>query len=80
MIRPEKITFRASNAADGWPVNSMRATARETVFLGEMIRYAVEICAGTRVTAEQRHRAERPILALAEVATIESAIADTRLV
>ncbi len=32
------------------------------------------------VTAKQQHRAETPILAPAEVATIEWAIADTRLV
>ena len=53
---------------------------RETVFMGEMIRYVVEIPAGPRVTAKQQHRAETPILAPSDVATIEWAIADTRLV
>ena len=80
MIRPEKITCGASPAADGRPVNSMSATVRETVFMGEMIRYVVEIPAGPRVTAKQQHRAETPILAPHDVATIEWAIADTRLV
>jgi hypothetical protein len=58
----------------------MTATVRETVFMGEMIRYVVEIPAGPRVTAKQQHRAETPILAPHDVATIEWAIADTRLV
>jgi putative spermidine/putrescine transport system ATP-binding protein len=80
MIRPEKITVGASPATDGRPVNSMKATVRETVFMGEMIRYVVEIPAGPRVTAKQQHRAETPILAPSDVATIEWAIADTRLV
>jgi putative spermidine/putrescine transport system ATP-binding protein len=80
MIRPEKITVGASPAADGRPVNSMSATVMETVFMGEMIRYVVEIPAGPRVTAKQQHRAETPILAPHDVATIEWAIADTRLV
>jgi putative spermidine/putrescine transport system ATP-binding protein len=80
MIRPEKITVGASPAVDGRPVNSMSATVRETVFMGEMIRYVVEIPAGPRVTAKQQHRAETPILAPHDVATIEWAIADTRLV
>jgi ABC-type Fe3+/spermidine/putrescine transport system ATPase subunit len=80
MIRPEKITVGAPPAAEGRPVNSIRATVRETVFMGEMIRYVVEIGAGSHVTAKQQHRAETPILAPAEVATIEWAIADTRLV
>ena len=53
---------------------------RETVFMGEMIRYVVEIGAGPHVTAKQQHRAETPILAPQDVATIEWAIADTRLV
>jgi len=80
MIRPEKISVGASSTAEGRPVNSMSATVRETVFMGEMIRYVVEIGAGPHVTAKQQHRAETPILAPAEVATIEWAIADTRLV
>jgi ABC-type Fe3+/spermidine/putrescine transport system ATPase subunit len=80
MIRPEKITVGASPAVDGRPVNSMSATVMETVFMGEMIRYVVEISAGPRVTAKQQHRAETPILAPHDVATIEWAIADTRLV
>ena len=80
MIRPEKITVGASPSADGRPVNSMKATVRETVFMGEMIRYVVEIAAGPRMTAKQQHRAETPILAPQDVATIEWAIADTRLV
>jgi putative spermidine/putrescine transport system ATP-binding protein len=80
MIRPEKITVGASPATDGRPVNSMSATVRETVFMGEMIRYVVEIPAGLRVTAKQQHRAETPILAPSDIATIEWAIADTRLV
>ena len=63
MIRPEKIRVGASPAAEGRPVNSMRATVRETVFMGEMIRYVVEIGAGPHVTAKQQHRAETPILA-----------------
>jgi putative spermidine/putrescine transport system ATP-binding protein len=80
MIRPEKIRVGAPPAAEGRPVNSIRATVRETVFMGEMIRYVVEIGAGSHVTAKQQHRAETAILAPAEVATIEWAIADTRLV
>jgi ABC-type Fe3+/spermidine/putrescine transport system ATPase subunit len=80
MIRPEKIRVGASGAAEGRPVNSMSATVRETVFMGEMIRYVVEIGAGPHVTAKQQHRAETPILAPEEVATIEWAIADTRLI
>jgi ABC-type Fe3+/spermidine/putrescine transport system ATPase subunit len=80
MIRPEKITVGASPAVHGRPVNSMSATVMETVFMGEMIRYVVEIPAGPRVTAKQQHRAETPILAPHDVATIEWAIADTRLV
>jgi putative spermidine/putrescine transport system ATP-binding protein len=80
MIRPEKIMVGAFPSAEGRPVNSMRATVRETVFMGEMIRYVVEIGAGPHVTAKQQHRAETPILAPTEVATIEWAIADTRLV
>jgi ABC-type Fe3+/spermidine/putrescine transport system ATPase subunit len=80
MIRPEKITVGASPAVDGRPVNSMSATVMETVFMGEMIRYVVEIAAGPCVTAKQQHRAETPILAPHDVATIEWAIADTRLV
>jgi len=35
---------------------------------------------GLRVTAKQQHRAETPILAPSDIATIEWAIADTRLV
>src|SRR5580693_4137298 len=69
MIRPEKISVGASSTAKGRPVNSMSATVRETVFMGEMIRYVVEIGAGSHVTAKQQHRAETPILAPAEVAT-----------
>ena len=80
MIRPEKIMVGAFPSAEGRPVNSMRATVRETVFMGEMIRYVVEIGAGPHVTAKQQHRAETPILEPTEVATIEWAIADTRLV
>ena len=80
MIRPEKIRVGAPPAAEGRPVNSIRATVRETVFMGEMIRYVVEIGTGSHVTAKQQHRAETPILAPGEVATIEWAIADTRLV
>jgi TOBE domain-containing protein len=48
--------------------------------MGEMIRYVVEIPVGPRVIAKQQHRAETPILAPHDVATIEWAIADTRLV
>jgi len=80
MIRPEKITVGVAGASEGRPVNSMRATVRETVFMGEMIRYVLEIGAGPRVTAKQQHRAETPILAPRDVATIEWAITDTRLV
>ena len=80
MIRPEKIRVGASPATDRRLFNSMSVTVRETVFMGEMIRYVVEIPAGPRVTAKQQHRAETPILAPDDVATIEWAIADTRLV
>jgi putative spermidine/putrescine transport system ATP-binding protein len=80
MIRPEKIMVGAFPSAEGRSVNSMRATVRETVFMGEMIRYVAEIGAGPHVTAKQQHHAETPILAPTEVATIEWAIADTRLV
>ncbi len=80
MIRPEKITVKAPAAIDGRPVNSMKATVMETLFMGEMIRYVVQIAAGPRVIAKQQHRAETPILAPHDVATIEWAIADTRLV
>ena len=58
----------------------MAATVRETVFMGEMIRYVVEIPGGPRVIAKQQHRADTPILAPADAAAIEWAVADTRLV
>ncbi len=80
MVRPEKITVGASPSADGRPVNSMKATVREMVFMGEMIRYVVEIGPGALMTAKQQHRAETAILAPHDLATIEWAIADTRLV
>jgi spermidine/putrescine ABC transporter ATP-binding subunit len=80
MVRPEKISVGPAGAADRPAVNAMAATVRETVFMGEMIRYVVEIPGGPRVIAKQQHRADTPILAPADAAAIEWAVADTRLV
>jgi len=80
MVRPEKISVGPGGAARRPTVNAIAATVRETVFMGEMIRYVVEIPGGARVTAKQQHRAETPILAPADAAAIEWAVADTRLV
>jgi spermidine/putrescine ABC transporter ATP-binding subunit len=80
MVRPEKISVRRAGAANNSSVNSMRGTVRETVFMGEMIRYAVELEGGALITAKQQHRAGTPILGPSDAATIEWDVADTRLV
>ncbi|HZT18792.1 MAG TPA: ABC transporter ATP-binding protein [Dongiaceae bacterium] len=80
MVRPEKISVRRSAAGKVGPGNSMPAIVRETVFMGEMIRYVLELPNGSLVIAKQQHRAGTPILGPAEAATIEWALEDTRLV
>jgi putative spermidine/putrescine transport system ATP-binding protein len=84
MVRPEKISVRRvdtpDRSVDNPAVNSMPGIVRETVFMGEMIRYAVELAGGALVTAKQQHRAGTPILAPADAATIEWDVADSHLV
>jgi spermidine/putrescine ABC transporter ATP-binding subunit len=82
MVRPEKISVRRAGAsASANPaLNAMQGTVRETVFMGEMIRYSVELPGGALVTAKQQHRAGTPILSPSDIATIEWDVADTRLV
>jgi ABC-type Fe3+/spermidine/putrescine transport system ATPase subunit len=89
MVRPEKISVRRAGASpsagsaanSGNPgINALQGTVRETVFMGEMIRYSVELPGGALVTAKQQHRAGTPILSPADPAMVEWDVADTRLV
>jgi spermidine/putrescine ABC transporter ATP-binding subunit len=80
MVRPEKLTVRRGGGAGNASTNVMQGTVRDTVFMGEMIRYVIELPNGTLVTAKQQHRAGTPILGPSESATIEWDVADTRLV
>jgi putative spermidine/putrescine transport system ATP-binding protein len=80
MVRPEKLTVRRPGSADNSSANTLRGTVRDTVFMGEMIRYVIELPNGARMTAKQQHRADTPILSPSEPATIDWAVADTRLV
>jgi spermidine/putrescine ABC transporter ATP-binding subunit len=80
MVRPEKISVRHAGASANPALNSVRGTVRETVFMGEMIRYSIELPNGALVTAKQQHRAGTPILGPSDAAMIEWDVADTRLV
>jgi spermidine/putrescine ABC transporter ATP-binding subunit len=80
MVRPEKLTVRRCGGTGNGSANVMQGTVRDTVFMGEMIRYVIELSNGTLVTAKQQHRAGTPILSPSESATIEWDVADTRLV
>jgi spermidine/putrescine ABC transporter ATP-binding subunit len=80
MVRPEKLTVRRRGGTGNATTNVMQGTVRDTVFMGEMIRYVIELPNGALVTAKQQHRAGTPILSPSEPATIEWDVADTRLV
>jgi spermidine/putrescine ABC transporter ATP-binding subunit len=80
MVRPEKLTVRRPGSAGNPSANTLQGTVRDTVFMGEMIRYVIELPNGARMTAKQQHRADTPILSPSEPATIDWAVADTRLV
>jgi spermidine/putrescine ABC transporter ATP-binding subunit len=80
MVRPEKLTVRRPGGGADASVNMLQGTVRDTVFMGEMIRYVIELPNGALMTAKQPHRAGTPILSQSEPAAIEWDVADTRLV
>ncbi|HTW29138.1 MAG TPA: ABC transporter ATP-binding protein [Acetobacteraceae bacterium] len=79
MVRPEKISVQRQ--ASGHPdANALPVTVRETVFMGEMVRYLVQAAHGPTLTVKQQHRAGMPVFVAAEPAVIEWAVADTRII
>lgn len=80
MIRPEK--FRLVEDADRPPDprhNRVSGTVRRTTFMGDAIRYLVDV-AGQTIVVTQPHRGRAPLLPEGAPARIEWAVSDTRLV
>ena len=79
MVRPEWMQVGASgSAAPGR--NTLAATVRETVFMGEMTRYVLHSAAGAPLTVKQPHRPGDAPLSPGDAAVVSWSIADTRLV
>jgi len=79
MVRPEWMEVaRAAAAAPGR--NTLDATVRETVFMGEMMRYVLQGTTGAPLTVKQPHRPGDTPLAPGDAAVVSWAVSDTRLV
>ncbi len=78
MIRPEKIIVRSDGSGDP-AVNALRAVIRQTVFMGDSIRYIVEAECGNLIAVKRPHRAGEQIHEAGAQVMIEWAVADTRL-
>ncbi|MEJ1975785.1 MAG: ABC transporter ATP-binding protein [Acetobacteraceae bacterium] len=79
MIRPEKMLAMPAGS-DAAEQNSVPATVREVVFMGDMTRYALETASGHMLVVKQPNRAGSPLLATSDPALVTWAIEDTRLV
>jgi ABC-type Fe3+/spermidine/putrescine transport system ATPase subunit len=81
MVRPEKIAvLRPGGTVAAPALNTLPGTVRETIFMGEMLRYVVALADGQTLSAKHQHRADVPVLAPGEPAVVAWAVADTRLV
>jgi putative spermidine/putrescine transport system ATP-binding protein len=78
MVRPEKMTALPADTAIG-DANAVRATVRQVVFMGDMIRYALETASGATLLVKQQNRAAATPLAVADRALVAWAAEDTRL-
>ena len=76
MVRPEKMRVGVGQAED----NTLSATVREVVFMGEMTRYLLETDAGVTLIVKQTNRAGHAASHPGERTSISWAVADTRVV
>ncbi len=79
MVRPEWMSV-ASAAPDAPGRNTLAATVREVVFMGEMTRYVLQGAGGAPLTVKQPHRPGDSPLASGDAAVVSWAVTDTRLV
>ena len=80
MIRPEKFRLvEDAEQAPGPHQNRVSGTVRRTTFMGDAIRYLVDV-AGQTIVVTQPHRGRAPVLPDGALARIEWAVHDTRLV
>ena len=79
MVRPERMQVAPPGAAPSGS-NSLAATVREVVFMGEMTRYALETPSGQVLTVKQQNRAAAALPGPSEPACVHWAVEDTRLV
>jgi spermidine/putrescine ABC transporter ATP-binding subunit len=81
MVRPEKIAILPAGVAPHPDANTVPATVREVVFMGDLIRCVVQLDGeGALVVAKRQHRAGVPVLGPSERVTLEWHVEDTRLV
>jgi ABC-type Fe3+/spermidine/putrescine transport system ATPase subunit len=79
MVRPEKLSV-APERTDAGDRNTMAAVVREVVFMGELVRYALDTEGGETLVAKQANLAGAATLAPGDRATVSWSVADTRLV
>ncbi len=79
MVRPEKLSVLPERA-DAGDRNTLPAIVREVVFMGELIRTALETPGGQTLVAKQPNFAGAAALAPGDRATVAWSVADTRLV
>ena len=76
MVRPEKMRVGLPGPDD----NTLVATVREVVFMGEMTRYLLETDSGATLVVKQTNHAGQTASQPGERTAISWAVADTRLV
>ncbi len=76
MVRPEKMRVGTGQTGD----NTVSATVREVVFMGEMTRFLLETDAGVSLVVKQTNRAGQLAPRPGERTSVSWATADTRLV
>jgi putative spermidine/putrescine transport system ATP-binding protein len=79
MVRPEWMAVAPSGTAVPGR-NTVDASVRETVFMGEMVRYVLQSTTGASLTVKQPYRPGDTPLSPGDAAVVSWAIADTRLV
>ncbi|WP_200944754.1 ABC transporter ATP-binding protein [Aureimonas sp. Leaf427] len=78
MIRPEKLRIEPSGGLVEPGINRLNGLVREAIFMGELTRYGIEV-GGQMLHVKQPHRADMPVFRTGERASVEWAVADTRL-
>ncbi len=80
MVRPEKMRVEPLGGPGAPGRNTVSATVREVVFMGEMTRYSLETDAGRMLTVKQPNHAGHMLLAPGRPALVTWSVEDTRLV